>query len=174
MAASHPRRLRPPEKPPTVTSLSRTIRTLTGPGITRASDPGAFRPAHVGRGLLREAQLSSVDDSTSVPADTVAVLSPLNKLVYTFSNAMVGHAARVHAIAGPAVSVCPDTVNAALHELQSALCRQATGSEAESVACTEWRELLALTGWLNGHEVPSAGELVRREGRRSGGGDCRR
>ena len=61
------------------------------------------------------------DDSTSVPPDTVAVLSPLNKLVYTFSNAMVGHAARVHAIAGPAVRVCPDTVKAALHELQSAL-----------------------------------------------------
>ena len=61
------------------------------------------------------------DDSTSVPADTVAVLSPLNKLVYTFSNAMVGHAARVHASAGPAVRVCPDSVKAALHELQSAL-----------------------------------------------------
>ena len=53
-------------------------------------------------------------------AATVAVLSPLNKLVYTFSNAMVGHAARVHAIAGATVSVCPDSVNAALHELQSA------------------------------------------------------
>ena len=50
----------------------------------------------------------------------MAVLSPLNKLRYTFSNAMVGHAARVQAIAGPAVRVCPDTVKAALHELQSA------------------------------------------------------
>ena len=61
------------------------------------------------------------DDSTSAPAGTVAVLSPLNKVVYTFSNAMVGHAARVHAITGPAVRVCPDTVKAALQELQSAL-----------------------------------------------------
>jgi hypothetical protein len=51
----------------------------------------------------------------------VTVLSPLNRLIYTFSNAMVGHAARVHAIAGPAVRVCPDTVKAALHVLQSAL-----------------------------------------------------
>ena len=51
----------------------------------------------------------------------MAVLSPLNKAVYTFSNAIVGHAARVHAMIGPAVSVCPDTVKAAMHELQSAL-----------------------------------------------------
>ena len=50
----------------------------------------------------------------------MAVLSPLNKVVYTFSNAMVGHAARVHARTGPTVRVCPDTVKAALHELQSA------------------------------------------------------
>ena len=61
------------------------------------------------------------EDSTSAPADTVAVFSPLNKVVYTFSNAMVGHAARVHAMPGPTVRVCPDTVKAALHELQSAL-----------------------------------------------------
>jgi hypothetical protein len=61
------------------------------------------------------------DDSTSAPADSVAVLSPLNKVVYTRSNAALGHAARVHAISGPAVRVCPDTVKAALHELQSAL-----------------------------------------------------
>ena len=61
------------------------------------------------------------DDSTSALADTVTVLSPLNKLVYTFSNARVGHAARVHPSAGPAVRVCPDSVKAALHELQSAL-----------------------------------------------------
>jgi hypothetical protein len=61
------------------------------------------------------------EDSTSVLADTVTVLSPLNKLVYTFSNAIVEHAARVHASAGPAVRVCPDSVKAAPHELQSAL-----------------------------------------------------
>ena len=54
----------------------------------------------------------------------MAVLSPLNTLVYTFSNAMVGHAARVHASAGPAVRVCPDSIIAALHELQSALVDQ--------------------------------------------------
>ena len=61
------------------------------------------------------------EDSTSAFAATVTVLSPLNNLVYTFSNVMVGHAARVHASAGPAVSVCPDRVKAAPHELQSAL-----------------------------------------------------
>jgi hypothetical protein len=33
---------------------------------------------------------------------------------------MVGHAARVHASAGPAVSVCPDNENVPPHMLQSA------------------------------------------------------
>ena len=36
------------------------------------------------------------------------------------SNAMVGHAARVHASVGPAVSVCPDNVNSPPQLLQSA------------------------------------------------------
>ena len=61
------------------------------------------------------------DDSRSVPVDRVAVLSPLNIAVYTFSNAMVGHAARVQAIAGPAVRVRPDRVKPAPQMLQSAL-----------------------------------------------------
>jgi hypothetical protein len=60
------------------------------------------------------------EDSMIALADTVAVLSPLSKLVYACSNAMVEHAARVHASAGPTLRVCPDTVKAALHELQSA------------------------------------------------------
>jgi hypothetical protein len=46
-----------------------------------------------------------LDDNTSVLPDSVMVLSPLSKPVYAFSNAIVGHAARVHANAGPAVSV---------------------------------------------------------------------
>ena len=33
---------------------------------------------------------------------------------------MVGHAARVHASVGPAVSVCPDDANGPPHPLQSA------------------------------------------------------
>jgi len=33
---------------------------------------------------------------------------------------MVGHAARVHASVGPAVSVCPDKANGPPHMLQSA------------------------------------------------------
>jgi len=36
------------------------------------------------------------------------------------SNAMAGHAARVHASAGPAVSGCPDKLNVAPQVLQSA------------------------------------------------------
>ncbi len=51
--------------------------------------------------------------------DSVMVLSPLSKLVYVFSNAIVGHAARVHANAGPAVSDGPDNANPPLHMLQS-------------------------------------------------------
>ena len=60
-----------------------------------------------------------LDDNTSVLLDSVMVLSPLSKLVYAFSNAIVGHAARVHANAGPAVSVWPDNANPPLHTLQS-------------------------------------------------------
>lgn len=59
------------------------------------------------------------DDSASVPPDSVTMLSPLNKPVYVFSNVIVGHAARVHASAGPAVTVRPDNANAPLHMLQS-------------------------------------------------------
>jgi hypothetical protein len=45
------------------------------------------------------------DDNTSVSPDSVTVLSPLRSVVYVISNAMVGHAARVHASAGPTVRV---------------------------------------------------------------------
>src|SRR5262245_10817503 len=60
------------------------------------------------------------DDRTRLPPDSVTVLSPLSSVVYVFSNAMVGHAARVHANAGPAVSVAPDSVKAPPQMLQSA------------------------------------------------------
>ena len=60
-----------------------------------------------------------LDDNTSVVPDIVIVLSPLSKLVYAFSNAIVGHAARVHANAGPTVRVSPDSANPPLHMLQS-------------------------------------------------------
>ena len=59
------------------------------------------------------------DDSTSVPPDSVTMLSPLNKSVYLSPNIIVGQAARVHASTGPAVRVCPDKANAPLHMLQS-------------------------------------------------------
>jgi hypothetical protein len=55
-----------------------------------------------------------------VPPDSVTELSPLNNEVYAFSKALVEQAARVHASAGPAVKVCPDSTNAPLHMLQSA------------------------------------------------------
>ena len=45
------------------------------------------------------------DDNTRVLPDSVTVLSPLSTVVYVVSKAMVGQAARVHANAGPAVSV---------------------------------------------------------------------
>jgi hypothetical protein len=61
-----------------------------------------------------------LDDNTSVLPDSVMLLSPLSKLVYAFSNAIVGHAARVHANAGPTVKVCPESANPPLHMLQSA------------------------------------------------------
>jgi hypothetical protein len=61
-----------------------------------------------------------LDDNTSVLFDRVIVLSPLSNLVYAFSNAIVGQAARVHAHAGPAVRVWSDTANMPLHMLQSA------------------------------------------------------
>ena len=60
------------------------------------------------------------DDKTRPLPDIVTVLSPDSNAVYMFSKAMVGQAARVHASAGPAVSVSPDSVNAPLHMLQSA------------------------------------------------------
>jgi hypothetical protein len=60
-----------------------------------------------------------LDDNTSVLTDSVRLLSPLSRLVYAFSKAIVGHAARVHANAGPAVKVCPDSANAPLQTLQS-------------------------------------------------------
>jgi hypothetical protein len=60
------------------------------------------------------------DDNTKVLPDSVTLLSPLSRPVYMLSNAMVGHAARVHANAGPAVSVSPDSRNVPLQMLQSA------------------------------------------------------
>ena len=84
-------------------------------------DVRAFGPLTPAADYFAKRNCPRSDDSTSAAADTVAVLSPLNKVIYTLSNAMVGHAARVHAMTGPAVRVCPDTVKAALHELQSAL-----------------------------------------------------
>jgi hypothetical protein len=59
------------------------------------------------------------DDNTSVSLDSVTALSPPSNSVYALSNAIVGHAARVHANAGPAVRVCPDNANSPLHTLQS-------------------------------------------------------
>ena len=50
---------------------------------------------------------------------SVTVLSPASTPASAVSNDMVGHAARVHAKAGPAVSVCPESVNVPLHTLQS-------------------------------------------------------
>jgi hypothetical protein len=52
--------------------------------------------------------------------ETLTVLSPPSKLVYVFSKVMVGQEALVHASVGPAVRVCPDSVNEPLHVLQSA------------------------------------------------------
>ena len=61
-----------------------------------------------------------VDVNTSVRSESVTVLSPPRTLVYAPSNSIVGHAARVHASAGPAVRVCPDNVNTPPQTLQSA------------------------------------------------------
>ena len=58
--------------------------------------------------------------STRLLPASVTVLSPLRIPTYAASNAIVGHAARVHASAGPAVRVCPDTANEPLQVLQSA------------------------------------------------------
>ena len=62
--------------------------------------------------------------STRVLPVSVTELSPLRMPTYAASNAIVGHAARVHASAGPAVRVCPDTLNVPLQVLQSALRRE--------------------------------------------------
>ena len=59
------------------------------------------------------------EDNTSMPSDRVTALSPPSKPVYAFSNAIVGHAALVHASPGPAVKVRPDNANPPLHTLQS-------------------------------------------------------
>jgi hypothetical protein len=76
--------------------------------------------ATCGWGVYRANRITPrLDDNTSVLPDSVRLLSPLNKRVYAFSNAIVGHAARVHANAGPAVKVWPDSANAPLQTLQS-------------------------------------------------------
>ena len=78
-----------------------------------------MKRAYVGSVYRVKRNTPRSDDNTSVPCESVTELLPPSKLVYAFSNAMVGHAARVHASAGPAVSVCPDSANAPLHVLQS-------------------------------------------------------
>jgi hypothetical protein len=60
------------------------------------------------------------DAITSVLPDSDTALSPPSSFVYVFSNAMVGHAARVHASNGPATSVWPVSVYGPLQLLQSA------------------------------------------------------
>lgn len=60
-----------------------------------------------------------VDDSVSVLLEIAVTLSPLSIAVYALSNDAVGHAARVQARFGPAVSVAPDTENEPLQTLQS-------------------------------------------------------
>ena len=52
--------------------------------------------------------------------DCTTALAPARIDVYTLSNAIVGQAARVHAIASATFSVCPDSVNVLEHMLQSA------------------------------------------------------
>jgi hypothetical protein len=71
------------------------------------------------KGYRTKRNTPRLDDNTSVLPDSVMLLSPLSRLVYVFSKAIVGHAARVHANAGPAVSVWPDNANPPLHTLQS-------------------------------------------------------
>jgi hypothetical protein len=61
-----------------------------------------------------------VEDRTSTPSESAIVLSPLSIFVYVPSNAIVEHAARVQASAGPTVSVCPESWNPPPHTLQSA------------------------------------------------------
>ena len=75
---------------------------------------GGVRPV---QRVKRNAPLA--EDSTRAPPDNVAACSPSNTRVYAVSNAIVGHAARVHASPGPTVSVCPESANAPLHVLQS-------------------------------------------------------
>ena len=77
-----------------------------------------FHPTHA-LGYRVNRNTPRADDNTSVLPDIVMVLSPLSTLVYAFSNAIVGHAARVHANAGPTVRVSPDSANPPLHMLQS-------------------------------------------------------
>jgi hypothetical protein len=60
------------------------------------------------------------DVRTSVVLDCTTALAPERIEVYALSNAIVGQAARVHAIASATFSVCPDTVKVVEHMLQSA------------------------------------------------------
>src|SRR5262245_26538706 len=62
--------------------------------------------------LTTVATAPRTDESVSVPLDNATVLLPANNVVYAFSNAIVGQAARVHASTGPAVSVSSDRMNA--------------------------------------------------------------
>ena len=55
----------------------------------------------------------------SVLLEMAVTLSPLSIAVYALSNDAVGHAARVQARFGPAVSVAPVTENVPLQTLQS-------------------------------------------------------
>jgi hypothetical protein len=59
------------------------------------------------------------EDSSNVPLDNLTVLCPLNRLTYASPNAIVEHAARVHANTGPTVNVSAESVKAPPHVLQS-------------------------------------------------------
>ena len=60
------------------------------------------------------------DVRTSAVPDCATALAPPRIDVYALSNAIVGQAARVQAIASAMFSVCPDSVTALEHMLQSA------------------------------------------------------
>jgi hypothetical protein len=68
----------------------------------------------------REAEDAAGDVRTSVVPDCTTALAPARIDVYALSNAIVGQAARVQAIASATFSVCPDSVKVLEHMLQSA------------------------------------------------------
>jgi hypothetical protein len=100
------------------------------------------------------------DDSTSVPPDNTTELSPASNRVYSFSNAIVGHAARVHASAGPAVSVSPARANVPPQVLQSTRVDSRPSAKVKVYVAPQGCGLLALTGQLHGHERPLGRDLL--------------